>query len=85
VFNGANLSISEEDDLAGSLKPGRSTTAPGGMFLPRKTAAPRPRAGLGSKKTGLRSSGNPSKDRAPEPSSSSQRGQEDFRKMLGST
>jgi hypothetical protein len=81
-----NLKISEEEDITGSRKPGGLQAAASKMFVPRKTVAPRPRprAGLGTKKTGLRSGGgDPSNVGDQDAPSSSQRGQDDFRKMLG--
>jgi len=83
VFDGVNLSISQEEAITGSRKPGGSSSNPGGMFVPRKTAVPRPKAGLGSKKAGLRSSGTVSSTSGQNSTSGSQRGQDDFRKMLG--
>lgn len=84
IFDGVTLKIAEEEALAGSRKPGAPSTGAGGMFMPRKAAAPKPRAGLGSKKAGLRSSGPATSAPAvPDVASGSQRGQDDFRKMLG--
>lgn len=86
VFSGVELSVSEEEAI--KKKPGgtgKPTKGAPGVFVPR-TAASKPRAGIGSKKTaGTRppptttftSAGDAS------PPSSSQRGQDDFRKMLG--
>lgn len=70
--------------MTGARKPGAPSAGAGGMFVPRKTAAPRPRAGLGSKKTGLRSAAPTNTPSEPVPvASGSQRGQDDFRAMLG--
>ena len=83
VFNGVELGISQEEAI--KKKPGgvgKPTKGAPDVFVPR-TAASKPRAGLGAKKTsGTRppttttftSAGN---------ASSSQKGQDDFRKMLG--
>lgn len=86
VFNGVELSVSEEEAI--KKKPGgtgKPTKGAPDVFVPR-TAASRPRAGIGSKKApGPR----PSTTRttrlgsAGDASSSSQKAQDDFRKMLG--
>lgn len=83
VFNGVELSVSEEEAIKkkprGTAKPTRGAT---NVFVPR-TAASKPRAGIGSKKapgtlpltaTTFTSAGD---------TSSSQKGQDDFRKVVG--
>ena len=86
VFNGVELGVSEEGAI--KKKPGgtgKPTKGAPDVFVPR-TAASKPRAGIGSKKmagtrpsmtTASISTGDASS------SSSSQKGQDAFRKMLG--
>lgn len=83
VFNGVELRISGEEAI--KKKPGgtgKPTKGASNVFVPR-TAASKPRAGIGSKKapgtrppvaTTFTSAGD---------ASSSHKGQDDFRKMLG--
>lgn len=84
VFNGTKLEVTEEPLTGGQTKPGA-----GAPFVPR-AAGSRPRAGLGSKKTGIGAA-------KPQPQSQTQTGgtgsgsapaaaggksQADFRNML---
>lgn len=79
IFNGNTLEVSEEV---------RADVAPKGLFVPR-TAASRPRAGIGHKKkavvippsTQAAAPAEPGSSKAP--TKSSGKGQDDFRKMLG--
>ena len=85
VFNGSELSISEEGAI--KKKPGgtgKPIKGAPGVFVPR-TAASKPRAGIGSKKTtGTRPPTTTTFTSAGGvPSSSSHKEQDDFRKMLG--
>lgn len=78
------LSVSEEEAIkkkpGGTGKPGKG--APD-MFVAR-TVASKPRAGIGSKKTpGVRAAATNMPSLAGDASSSSGKGQDDFRKMLG--
>ncbi|KAF9242560.1 hypothetical protein BU15DRAFT_86759 [Melanogaster broomeanus] len=79
VFNGVNLLISEETSSGSSRpQPGAPPGGTGGMFIPR-TAASRPRAGIGAGKP-------PATNDTKEGSSVMSiegKGQDDFRKMLG--
>lgn len=79
-FGGNKLNIMEES----LSKPIGPTTATRGNFVPR-SAVSRPRAGIGSKKgRGGASFPSTSTRSAPGPSvSSTGKGQDDFRKMLG--
>lgn len=84
VFNGIELRISEEEAIkkkpGGAGKPVKN--APD-VFVPR-TATSKPRAGIGSKKTpNTRPPTATTFTSAGGASSSSQKGQDDFRKMLG--
>ena len=84
VFNGVELSVSEEEAIKkkprGTAKPTRGAT---NVFVPR-TAASKPRAGIGAKKTpGGRPPATTTSTPAEDASSSSHKGQDDFRKMLG--
>jgi len=82
VFNGVELSVSQEEAI--KKKPGgagKPTKGAPNVFVPR-TAASKPRAGIGSKKTpGARPPTTTST--SVEDGLSSQKGQDDFRKMLG--
>ena len=84
VFGGAVLGISQEEAI--KKKPGgtgKPTKGAPNVFVPR-TAASKPRAGIGSKKTpGNRPPTTTTFTPAEDGSSSSQKGQDDFRKMLG--
>jgi hypothetical protein len=86
VFNGVELRVSEEEAI--KKKPGgtgKPTKGAPDAFVPR-TAASKPRAGIGSKKTrGTRPATTTTTTftSAGGASSSSQKGQDDFRKMLG--
>ena len=83
VFNGVELSVSEEEAI--KKKPGgtgKPTKGASNVFVPR-TAASKPRAGVGSKKAlGTRPPTNTAFTSVGDASSSSQRGQDDFRKMV---
>lgn len=102
VFNGQTLALSEESLQAtapstSTKAPGKPANAPadqaGGLFIPR-SAASRPRAGLGSKKmrttitsvsaagasSGTTASSSSQQGAVPAPKA---KGQDDFRKMLG--
>jgi hypothetical protein len=83
VFNGVELSVSEE--VAIKVKPGgtgKPTKGVTSTFVPR-TAASKPRAGIGSKKApGTRPPTTTTFTSAGD-ASSSQKGQDDFRKMVG--
>ena len=84
VFNGVVLGISQEEAI--KKKPGgtgKPTKGAPNVFVPR-TAASKPRAGIGAKKTpGVRPPATTTSTSAEDASSSSQKGQDDFRKMLG--
>jgi len=85
VFNGVALSVSEEEAI--KKKPGGTGKLAKGapnVFVPR-TAASKPRAGIGSKKApGPRPPTSTTFTSAEDtPSSSSHKEQDDFRKMLG--
>lgn len=86
VFNGVNLEISEEA-LSSSTRPKPATapTSAGELFVPRK-AASRPRAGLGrARKPGIgapKPQGGTVND-TQETAKVREKGQDDFRKMLG--
>ncbi|TCD69018.1 Splicing factor [Steccherinum ochraceum] len=89
VFNGHTLRFSEESlERAAASRATGQPSATGGLFVPR-TAASRPRAGLGSKKSGavvnpVTASASTSTSAAPTSSSAGpKKGQDDFRKMLG--
>ncbi|KAH8104839.1 RNA-binding protein Prp24 [Cristinia sonorae] len=89
VFNGNTLTFSEESlESAGSSKSSGPPVATGGLFVPR-SAASRPRAGLGSKKSVavVNQSGAPASTSGAASSSNARsgekKGQDDFRKMLG--
>ena len=94
VYNGNTLQLSEENfetmSIGRSAGPPPATTG-GGLFIPR-SAASRPRAGLGSKKTTkVMVSSTPTSTSSgttaaspPAPSvAGPSKGQDDFRKMLG--
>ncbi|KAG8214448.1 hypothetical protein J3R82DRAFT_9471 [Butyriboletus roseoflavus] len=86
VFNGINLEIHEEA-LSSSTRaqPATAPTSAGGLFVPR-TAASRPRAGLGrARKPGIGAS-KPRGGAANNTQGAAKlggKGQDDFRKMLG--
>lgn len=89
IFNGNTLELTEEGAPSRSVGPSTKT---GGLFVPRRAAVSRPRAGLGhSRKLEATSTGKQSQvtarptDSQPSSSQSQQsKGQNDFRKMLGS-
>jgi squamous cell carcinoma antigen recognized by T-cells 3 len=86
VFNGVELRISGEEAI--NKKPGgtgKPTKGAPNVFVPRTAAASKPRAGIGSKKTpGTRPPTTTTFTSAGDASSSSShKGQDDFRKMLG--
>jgi hypothetical protein len=82
-FNGVRLRFSEGEDVP--AKTHNAPAATGGMFIPR-SAASRPRAGLGRARNAPPVAGTPAAgpqtpsggDKAP----SEGKGQDDFRKML---
>ena len=84
VFNDVVLGISQEEAI--KKKPGgtgKPTKGAPNVFVPR-TAASKPRAGIGAKKTpGGRPPATTTSTPAEDASSSSHKGQDDFRKMLG--
>lgn len=90
IFNGNTLRFSEESlETLNSNRPAGPPAAGGGLFIPR-SAASRPRAGLGSKKVQNLSVSAASGPSSSAPTASSQpapagpaKGQDDFRKMLG--
>ncbi|GJE88539.1 RNA-binding protein Prp24 [Phanerochaete sordida] len=94
VLNGHTLRLSEDSlDSVNTHRPaGPPATAGSGLFIPR-SAASRPRAGLGSKKTanltvsastaGAAPSSANAASGAAKPVPASAKGQDDFRKMLG--
>lgn len=87
IFNGVELSVSEEEAI--KKKPGgtgKPTKGAPDVFVPR-TAGSKPRAGIGSKKTApartpttTTTTSTSAGDASP---SSSRKGQDDFRKMVG--
>ncbi|KAI0084788.1 hypothetical protein BDY19DRAFT_1077256 [Irpex rosettiformis] len=92
VFNGQTLQLSEES-LESAPPTHRATAsrplpgAPTGLFVPR-TAASRPRAGLGSKRARATVSAAPGTNTtftaaSSTATTSTAKGQDDFRKMLG--
>jgi len=84
VFNGAELSVSEEEAIKKPGGAGKPTKGAPKVFVPR-TAASKPRAGIGSRKApGTRPTTTTTTfTSAGDASSSSQKGQDDFRKMFG--
>ncbi|EMD31421.1 hypothetical protein CERSUDRAFT_119799 [Gelatoporia subvermispora B] len=91
VFNGNTLEVLAEGITGPSTTRSIAPPVGGGMFVPR-SAASRPRAGLGSKKrvatisaaaSGTSaSSATASAEQAHEPAKTQAKGQDDFRKML---
>jgi hypothetical protein len=83
VFNGVELRVFEEEAI--KKKPGttgKPTKGASDVFVPR-TAASKPRAGIGSRKNpGGRPPATTTFTSAGD-ASSSQKGQDDFRKLLG--
>jgi len=83
IFNGVELRISQEEAI--KKKPGgvgKPIKGAPNVFVPR-TAASKPRAGIGSKKTpGPRPPTTTTPTSAGDEPSSSRKGQDDFRKML---
>jgi len=82
VFNGAELSVSEEEAIRMPGGAGKPTKGAPNVFVPR-TAASKPRAGIGSKKAPGTRPTTTTLTSAGDASSSSQKGQDDFRKMFG--
>ena len=90
IFNGNTLTFSEEalERTGPSRSMGPPAATGGGLFVPR-TAASRPRAGLGSKKGGavvnpaVASTSASASASASKATSGPKKGQDDFRKMLG--
>jgi len=83
VFNGAELSVSEEEAI--KKKPGgagKPTKGAPNVFVPR-TAASKPRAGIGLKKTPAARPPTTTTLTSTGDASSSRKGQDDFRNMLG--
>ena len=83
VFNGVELGVSEEEAI--KKKPvgtGRPTKGTPNVFVPR-TAASKPRAGIGSKKAPRTRSPTTTTSTLAGDGSSSQKGQDDFRKLFG--
>lgn len=83
VFNGVELRVSEEEAIKKKPKGmGKPTKGAPDVFVPR-TAASKPKAGIGSKKApGTRPPATTTLSSAGD-ASSSQKKQDDFRKMLG--
>ncbi|KAF5338939.1 hypothetical protein D9611_008706 [Ephemerocybe angulata] len=86
VFEGKTLRISEEGK-EGSARNAGPPVKTGGLFVPRKTAGSRPRAGLGfvrpAPAPAAPSAAGPSSSTTGAASSQTNKGQDDFRKMLG--
>ncbi|KAG6903150.1 hypothetical protein C0995_004697 [Termitomyces sp. Mi166 len=88
IFNGNTLQLSEEGRDGAAIRPGAPLPKTGGLFVPR-TATSRPRAGLGhARKPALAPEISVPSTSANQAASSSnpvgqQKGQDDFRKMLG--
>lgn len=83
VFSGVELSVSEEEAI--KKKPGgtgKPTKGAPDVFVPR-TATSKPRAGIGSKKAAGNRPPMATTFTSAGDASSSRKGQDDFRKMLG--
>ncbi|KZT27355.1 hypothetical protein NEOLEDRAFT_1060705 [Neolentinus lepideus HHB14362 ss-1] len=78
IFNGATLQISEE--TGPSSRPAAHQPKAGGLFVPR-AAVSRPRAGLGRER---KTTVVPARQASTSKGSQGAKGQDDFRKMLGS-
>ncbi|KAG6813581.1 hypothetical protein H0H92_009625 [Tricholoma furcatifolium] len=86
VFNGNTLQLAEEGSDAAVARSVAPPPQAGGLFVPR-AAKSRPRAGLGHTRKPVPApsvlGSNASTQTQPPASSSGQKGQDDFRKMLG--
>jgi len=84
VFNGNTLQISEEGRNDGPARTAAPPPNAGGLFVPRRAAVSRPRAGLGHTRAAavVRPTSSSSSSGAKETKATS-KGQDDFRKLLG--
>jgi len=82
VFNGVELSVSQEEAIKKPGGAGKPTKGAPNVFVPR-TAASKPRAGIGSKKTSGPRPPTTTTFTSVGDAPSSSKGQDDFRKMLG--
>ncbi|KAI0338891.1 hypothetical protein BDW22DRAFT_1409299 [Trametopsis cervina] len=85
VFNGQTLKLTAEslESAPPAARPGGAPAPSGGIFIPR-AAGSRPRAGLGSKKARVIATPTSGAVAPTTSASTSGKGQDDFRKMLGS-
>ncbi|TFK40639.1 hypothetical protein BDQ12DRAFT_601697 [Crucibulum laeve] len=83
IFNGNILQLSEEGKDGASARSAAPPPKAGGLFVPRRAAVSRPRAGLGHTRAAVGTTPAAKPSATPQASSSSGKGQDDFRKMLG--
>ncbi|KIK08003.1 hypothetical protein K443DRAFT_1909 [Laccaria amethystina LaAM-08-1] len=87
VFNGHTLELMEEGRDGSSTRASAPPPKAGGLFVPRRAAVSRPRAGLGHARAAVASKSTTQDRGAASQASSSKassgKGQDDFRKMLG--
>lgn len=87
VFNGNTLQISEEGRDDAPARTAAPIPKAGGLFVPRRAAASRPRAGLGHTRAaavmGPPTSSASSSGTKETSTKATSKGQDDFRKLLG--
>lgn len=87
VFDGHTLELTEEGRDGSSTRASVPPPKAGGLFVPRRAAVSRPRAGLGHARAAVASKSTTQDRGAASQASSSKaasgKGQDDFRKMLG--
>lgn len=87
VFNGHTLELTEEGRDGSSTRASAPPPKARGLFVPRRAAVSRPRAGLGHARAAVTSISTTQDRGAASQASSSKassgKGQDDFRKMLG--